>query len=293
MGNKKSGTALVAASCRLIEQYQPNRLFSDPIIKEFFNKPVRLLMQFRSIRNWVIGKCDSRTRGIYGLFVCRTRYIDDALQAAVVKGIQQVVILGAGLDTRPYRILGIEAIRVFEVDLPSTQDSKKEKLQRTFGSIPKGVSFIPIDFNIQKLSEVLTSKGFNFAKPAFFIWEGVTQYISQDAVTNTLTSISETAPGSEIVFTYILKSVIEKESDIEGANDFVNYINKSKNRFKEHYETWRFGLEPSQLEVLLRPFNLMLVEDVGASYYQEKYLEPIGRSLDVSEIERIAYARVI
>lgn len=293
MGNKKSGTALVAASCRLIEKYQPNRLFSDPIIKEFFNKPVRLLMQFRSIRNWVIGKCDNRTRGIYGLFVCRTRYIDDALQAAVVKGIQQVVILGAGLDTRPYRILGIEAIRVFEVDLPSTQDSKKEKLQQTFGSIPKGVSFIPIDFNIQKLSEVLTSNGFNFAKPAFFIWEGVTQYISQDAVTNTLTSISETAPGSEIVFTYILKSVIEKESDIEGADDFVNYINKSKNRFKENYETWGFGLEPSQLEVSLRPFNLMLVEDVGASYYQEKYLEPIGRSLDVSEIERIAYARVI
>ena len=62
-----------------------------------------------------------------------------------------------------------------------------------------------------------TSNGFNFAKPAFFIWEGVTQYISQDAVTNTPTSISETAPGSEIVFTYILKSVIEKESDIEGA----------------------------------------------------------------------------
>ncbi len=89
-----------------------------------------------------------------------------------------------------------------------------------------------------------------------------------------------------VVFTYILKSVVDKNSDIEGADDLVTYLEK-------YGITWSFGLDPSAVSAFLKEFNLKLIEDVGAAYFQENYLEPIGRRIDVSEIERIVYATVM
>ena len=125
-----SRTALGAATCRLIEQYQPEgtRLFDDPVVKVLVGSLIRFLMQFASMRNFTIKQTDAVGAGIYGAQICRTRYIDDAVQAALAKGIGQLVILGAGFDTRPYRLPGIERIKVFEVDLLAVQEDKKKKL---------------------------------------------------------------------------------------------------------------------------------------------------------------------
>ncbi|SDE29526.1 class I SAM-dependent methyltransferase [Sporomusa acidovorans] len=289
MANKKNGqTAFNVAAARLIEQYQYKeiRLFTDPVIKNFFNWPIRFLMKFKIIRDWIIRFSDNKTKGIFGSQICRTKYIDDSLQAAIENGIGQVVILGAGLDTRPYRLPGRGQIKFFEVDMPSIQEYKKKKVENYLGSLPGNVVFIPIDFNIQTLDEVFTGKGLDFSKPVVYIWEGVTPYITEEAVSNTLRFISRSSPGSIVVFTYILKSVVEKNSDIEGANELVKYLEK-------YGIIWHFGLDPLQVEDFLQQFNLNLVEDMGASFYQEQYLKPLGRRLEVSEIERIAYARVI
>jgi O-methyltransferase involved in polyketide biosynthesis len=131
-------TALGAAICRLIEQYQPEgtRLFNDQVVKELVSKPVRFLMQFASIRNFTVKQTDAVMKGLYGAQVCRTRYIDDAVQAALSQGIGQLVILGAGLDTRPYRLPGLEHLKVFEVDLPMVQDNKREKIVKHLGRLP-------------------------------------------------------------------------------------------------------------------------------------------------------------
>ncbi|BBB93490.1 class I SAM-dependent methyltransferase [Methylomusa anaerophila] len=289
MANKKSGqTAFNVAAIRLIEQYQPKdlRLFTDPVIKNLFNWPNRFLLGFKIIRDWLIRFSDKQTKGIYGSNICRTRYIDDSLQSAIENGIEQVVILGAGLDTRPYRILGRDQIKFFEVDMPSVQDYKKKKVESYLGSLPDNVVFIPIDFNSQTLDEVFAGKGLDFSKPVVFIWEGVTPYITEKAVGNTLQFISKNSPGSIVIFTYILKTVIEKKSDINGVNDLVKYLEK-------YGVIWYFGLDPLNVAEFLKQFSLKLIEDVGASYYRENYLKPLGRRLDVSEIERIAYAMVI
>ncbi|GMA98150.1 SAM-dependent methyltransferase [Pelosinus sp. IPA-1] len=289
MANKKSGqTAFSVAAGRLIEQYQPKeiRLFTDPVIKNLFNWPVQFLIQFKIIRDWIIRFSDNKTKGIHGSQICRTKYIDDSLQSAIESGIEQVVILGAGLDTRPYRISGRDHIKFFEIDMPSIQDYKKKKVKNYLGSLPENVVFIPIDFNIQTLDEVIAGKGLDFSKPIVFIWEGVTPYITEEAVGNTLRFISKISPGSILVFTYILKSVIEKNSDIEGAYDLVKYLEK-------YGITWHFGLDPSDVSSFLKKFNLKLIEDVGTAYFQKKYLKPLGRQLNVSEIERIVYATVI
>jgi methyltransferase (TIGR00027 family) len=179
-----SRTALGAAICRLIEQYQPERtrLFYDPVAQELVGGPIRFLMQFANMRNFTVKQTDAIAKGICGVQICRTRYIDDVVQAAISQGIKQLVILGAGYDTRPYRLPEMESIQVFEVDLPTVQDDKKKKLQKYLGWLPDHVSFIPLDFDTQTLEAVVSGTAFNPAKPAIFIWEGVTQYMSEEAI---------------------------------------------------------------------------------------------------------------
>ena len=112
---------------------------------------------------------DKQVPGVFGVKFCGTRYVDDVLQSAIEKGIENVVILGAGLDARPYRIPGISKTNVFEVDLPSTQNYKKKRLKKVLGSLPSHVTFVPIDFNNQTLEEVLEPEVLDLLKPVIFM----------------------------------------------------------------------------------------------------------------------------
>jgi methyltransferase (TIGR00027 family) len=281
-------TAVGAAICRLIEQYQPKetRLFNDPLVKDLVGAPIRVLMQFASMRNLTMQQMDAITPGIYGVQISRTRFIDDAVQDALSRGIGQVVILGAGLDTRPYRLAGMERMKVFEVDLPSVQEEKKKKLQKRFGHLPEHVTFIPIDFDTQSLEAVFTGTAFDPASPAVFVWEGVTQYLSKEAVRQTLAFVGTSAPRSILVFTYVLKSLIERRSGIPGADKMMDRVAKQGS-------PWLFGLEPESLASFLEPFHLRLLADMGSTDYQANYFMPMKRELVVSEMERIAQATVI
>ena len=193
-------------------------------------------------------------------------------------------ILGAGLESRLYRLPGIERVNAFEVDLPAVQDDKKKKIQKYFGRLPEHVTFIPIDFDTQTLEDVFAGTPFDLSRPAMFIWEGVTQYITEEAVRRTLAFVGKSAPGSILVFTYIVKSIIERRSDIPGADQLMDVVAQDS--------SWIFGLEPSSIPAILKPFHLSLIADGGNADYQEKYLKPLGWSLVVSEGERIALAIV-
>jgi methyltransferase (TIGR00027 family) len=281
-----SRTALGTAICRLIEQYEPEetRLFSDPIAAELVGAPIRLLMRFPAMRSLTMKQTDAVATGIYGVQVCRTRHIDDAVQAALSQGIRQMVTLGAGLDTRPYRLSGMESVSVFEVDLPSVQNEKKRRIQKHLGGLPGRVTFVPIDFDTQSLESVFRGTGFDRSRPAVFVWEGVTQYINEEAVRRALRFIGECAPGSIVVFTYVLKSVIERHSAIQGADHMMDVVAKQA--------PWVFGLEPSSVADFLKPFHLALTADVGEADHQERYLKPVNRDLAVFAGERIAHATV-
>ncbi len=174
--------------------------------------------------------------------------------------------------------------QVFEVDMASVQDFKIKKIKKHFGALPSNVNYIPIDFNNQTLGEVLKLHQFEFSKPTFIIWEGVTQYITKDAVEKTLDFISAIAPGSYLAFTYILESVIMKQSSIPGANELMKYFEKKN-------FAWQFGIEPDKLSELLEKYHLQLLSDIDSDYYQEKYLEPMGRELDTTKMERVAFAK--
>ena len=286
-GQGVGNTALGAAVCRLLEQYQAEetRLFNDPVVKDLVGGLVRVVMRFGIMRRFTIKQMDGVAKGIFGVQVCRTRFIDDAVQAALSEGIGQLVILGAGLDTRPYRLPGIAHLKVFEVDLPAVQSDKRKKLQELLGRLPENVTFIPIDFDAQTLDAAFAGKGFDSSKPAVFIWEGVTQYISEQAVRQTLAFVGESAPGSIILFTYVLRNIVERRSDIPDADRMMDAVAKNG-------APWIFGLEPSTVQSFLKPFHLSLVADVGNADYQEKYLRPLKRNLNVFDGERIVQARV-
>lgn len=286
--NNSGQTAFGAATARLMEQYEKAewRLFYDPVITHLTNRITVFLMGFKSVRKVMFKLFDNQTDGIYGSQVCRTRFIDEKMQAALDSGIEQILILGAGLDTRAYRMALNEQAKVFEIDLAWVQKYKTEKLKKFYGALPKQVCYAPIDFNMQAISEVLKESPFDFQKPTFIIWEAVTQYISPAAVTKTFQFISTMPAGSSVVFTYVLESVIKKESKIRGANELMAF-------FEKRNSPWLFGIEPNALKTYLLQFGLVLTEDVGCEYYQQKYLNPINRKLNVTEIERVTLARIV
>ena len=130
--------------------------------------------------------------------VARTQWIDDVLSESLRKGIEQLVILGAGYDSRPYRMAGLDSARVFEVDHPATSASKQKRLA---GIVSSNVTYVRLDFDKDDLGAALANAGFNLDRQTFLLWEGVTNYLTEDAVDMTLRYISGAKPGSLLLFT--------------------------------------------------------------------------------------------
>jgi methyltransferase (TIGR00027 family) len=108
----------------------------------------------------------------------RTRFAEDALAAAVERGVRQVVVLGAGLDTYAYRSTLRDRLCIFEVDHPATQAWKRQRLVDAAIPIPNSLTFAPIDFKHQTLAEGLAAAGFDSAQQTFFTWLGVVPYLA-------------------------------------------------------------------------------------------------------------------
>jgi methyltransferase (TIGR00027 family) len=244
------------------------------------------LLQVPVLGAALLAKRERQIPGIMGNLLCRTRFIDDTFRDAVAEGFEQVAILGAGFDSRAYRIPGTSRIRVFEVDHPATQAWKRDRIERMHNELASHVTFVPIDFERQELGEVMAAAGFRTGARTFFIWEGVTQYIAAEAVDSTLRYVSHAAaPGSRIVFTYIHRGLIDGSATMQGAQKLLSELERQG-------EPWIFGIDPAELPGYLAARGLKLVEDVGAADYRKRYLDPIGRGMDIFEGERVAVAEV-
>ncbi len=142
-------------------------------------------------------------RALRAVLVARSRFCEDALAAAVARGVGQFVILGAGLDTVAYRSPLAARLKVFEVDFPATQAWKRARLKEAGIAIPPTLTFAPIDFNTETLGEGLKRAGVDLSAPVFFSWLGVIYYLTRETVLATFRFIAEELPaGSEIVCDY-------------------------------------------------------------------------------------------
>ena len=177
------------------------------ILKETGATAVLEALAMDTDRAWAgLGSRSVFARGVH----VRTRHIDEVLLESLKAGSTQVVILGAGLDSRAYRLGdALRGARVIELDLPQTQEYKKARVRDVLGSLPKHVTYAPIDFTKQDLVSVLTASGYDRTKKTTFIWEGVTMYIPEAAIDATLRAISgNAAPGSRLVFDYFTEQAL-------------------------------------------------------------------------------------
>jgi methyltransferase (TIGR00027 family) len=266
------------------------RLFEDPYSEKLlppFYKFLIVLMRSPKIFDFFMKSKEKSTPGVMGWMFCRFRYIDDVLKDSITKKeIETVVNLGAGMDCRAHYIPGIESIRYFELDHPSVIKQKKAKMEKILGKLPDHVIYVPIDFEKQSLDTELKKAGYNLNSKTLFIWEGVTQYISKEANDSTLKYVAQAAPGSKIVFTYILKSFIEGKNIHDGIKVMYKYMRKKNNPL------WVFGLDPTDIGGYLSKYSLSLIEDIGAEEMNERYMKLVDLGLSIFEIERMALAEI-
>jgi methyltransferase (TIGR00027 family) len=269
-----------------IEQYEPpdRRLVDDdlalPILPAGQRAIVRA-MQWPLLRRLTIAAGERAVAGSWALIACRKRYIDDRLTEAL-ETTDAVVILGAGMDTRAYRLARISDIPVFEVDLAVNITRKQSAVEHAIGARPPSVRLVPFDFENGDLIAALAEHGYRSDMRTFFIWEGVTQYLSEHAVRATLDALRAAASNSRLVFTYVRRDFID------GANMYGAAM--LYRRFRQRTQVWRFGLNPDEVGAFVAEYGWRLIEQAGPDYYARNYIEPAGRNLRASQLEWTAYA---
>ncbi len=216
--------------------------------------------------------------------MCRKRYIDDKVVLAVTddNSVDAIVHLGAGYDTRVYRLPALANVSAQEVDQPANIESKQANLQKALGKIPTHVTLVPINFIEQELGAVLKEHGYTSKSKAFFIWEAVSQYLTETSVCQTFNFLSQIPTGSCLAFMYVRKDFIEGKK-LYGLEKFYDKIIVKDN-------VWHFGFEPNELDSFLSEYGWRMVEHLGYDELAERYMKPTGRELPSMTIERMVYA---
>jgi methyltransferase (TIGR00027 family) len=285
VNNPAEQTALGPMVIVAADQHEASPLVPDPWAGRILPASGRFaaaLTRWAPVRRALISATEKRLRGGWAGFLCRKRYIDDQLVNAAAKGVEAVVILGAGYDTRAYRMPELAGIPVCEVDLPNNIARKEAALCRCFGRVPPGVTLLPIDFEADDLAKRMDEVGFGLAKTTFYIWEAVTQYLTEPAVRTTMEYLCNAAPGSGLVFTYVRKDFLDGQAMYGAEGAYQEFVVKKR--------LWRFGLNPDDVAGFLAEYGWREVEQVGPNEYQARYLQPAGRDTSVSAIERAVYA---
>ncbi len=267
---KTSRTAQYMAFFRALEtkRNENDRLFSDPYAAHFVDSKLRFavgLSKFPFVAQYIHNIINKKIPGALSSGIARTKYIDELLKKAVSEGIKQVVILGAGFDTRAVRLDFLKTIPIIEIDHPNTSNFKAEIYKKRIGKIPKNVTFLQIDFNRQNLDQLALENNLDFSKPTAVIWEGVTNYLTEEAVKSTFSFISKFAANSHIIFTYVHKNILKNPDSFLGGKKLLEDLEK----LEEH---WTFGFFPEELPNYLNDFNIRLLEDLGADEYRKKFL---------------------
>jgi len=221
------------------------------------------------------------------LFALRNRYAEDELAQAVLRGISQYIILGAGLDSFAYRHPDLmRTLEVYEVDHPASQAWKCERVAELGLKTPATLHYVPIDFERETLAEGLEAGGVNRHAMAFFSWLGVTQYLTREAVLRTLGDIAEAAaPGSELIFQFVVPAATLSRE--EGA-----VVTALATRAARIGEPWLSFFEPGDLERHLRLTGFSQIVHYGPEQAFQRYLLNRTDSLRLPAYFHMIKARV-
>ena len=245
----ESRTAWAAAVHRAAHQVlEQGSIFADPLAVRILGEDAEA-----AIRETELQPSRRRMR----IFIAiRTRFTEDALAAAVERGVRQLVVLGAGLDTYAYRSPWGARLRMFEVDHPATQAWKRQLLQNVAIPIPASLTFAPIDFERQTLAEGLAGAGFDSSQQTFFTWLGVVPYLTEESVTSTLSFIASVAGGAHVVFDY-------SNSPESLPPELRAWHEKRAAHVAELGEAWLSYFEADNLRAKLTALGFSTIEDLG------------------------------
>jgi methyltransferase (TIGR00027 family) len=285
-----SRTAEYMAFFRACESVRPKgkRLFFDPLATLFIRRSLRAAVWVSRIPmlgasvDWC---ADRRLPGARTSAIARTRLIDDATHQVLHDKFRQIVVLGAGFDSRAYRLPGIRSATVFEVDHHNTLAWKLFCLRKVLPGLPQHVRYVPLDFNRERLPQLLAEAGFVPSLPAMFVWEGVTNYLTSKAVDSVLRYVASCAPDSRIVFTYVHSGALDGSVCFAGAAKLIKDV-------EQLGEPWTFGLDPAAVPGFLVQRGLRLDRDASADEYRTQLYGADGRHMKGYEFYHVVIAHV-
>jgi methyltransferase (TIGR00027 family) len=262
-----SWTALAAARHRAAHQLMEyGRIFADPLAVRILGEDADTI-----VREAEENPAARRMR----IFIAvRSRFAEDALAAAVERGVRQLVILGAGLDTYAWRGAMRQRVRIFEVDHPATQAWKRRRLAEAAIALPACLTFAPIDFERETLSAGLDDAGFDPAQPTFCMWLGVVPYLTEEAVWSTLRFIASLPNGAHVVFDY-------SDPPDSLTPEMRAMHDKRAARVAELGEPWVGYFESDQLGAGLKGLGFSSIEDLGPPQIAARYFP--DRAVSVPE----------
>ena len=267
------------------EQFFPEneRILNDSLSYRFLPANTKLfinIFKFKFFRNQIIKLSEKYGAGLWGGLLCRKRYIDEKL-IQYSDNFDAVVNLGAGLDTRLYRLPALSGIPSWELDQKENISTKEKAVYKVFHSVPEHIKLAAIDFDRENIRDVLKNNGFSRKMTVFFIWEAVTQYLTKDGIEKTFDFLSEAKSGSLLTFTYVHRKFID------GLNMYnLEHVYK---RFVKS-NIWIFGMEPEEWSGYLKKYGWKVIEDMDYSMLAEKYIKPAKRKLLETQVERVIFA---
>jgi methyltransferase (TIGR00027 family) len=268
---KPSETALFTALRRTIAhlEYANDRLGPDFLAEKFLPPHFRFFLKFKKIQHNTREKLAQFIPGMNEYIIARTAFFDDQFMQALKNQTPQIVLLGAGYDSRPYRFAGQNrGSTIFELDAAPTQDRKLRCLKAVHIDIPMEVRHVPINFRNEALGEVLEKAGYQKQEKTFFLWEGVTYYLDRDAVNQTLEYMGQsTHPENIIAFDYTVRVPQEELAGLYGAEVFAKSMQEQHAR-----EEILFSVKPGEIETILTERGLRMLEHLDAEAIEQKYL---------------------
>jgi methyltransferase (TIGR00027 family) len=268
-----------------IEQFFPKkeRIVDDKLAYSMMpmgGKVFVNLMKMGWMKNWIISLSEKSQPGIWGGLLCRKRYIDEKLMESS-GDMQAFVNLGAGFDTRPYRVPAISNLPVWEIDQPGSIEVKKKLIRRIFGKIPDNVNLVGIDFDHSEIATVLASYQYSQDKRGFFVCEAVTQYLTDDGIKRLFEFLAGASAGSRLVFSYVRKDFFEGRNLYKWMSGYKRLVLS---------KIWLTALEPEDIPDFLLGYGWRILEHLGYDEMAKDFIGRTDRNLKSTPIERMVYA---
>jgi len=267
-----SRTAFAAAAHRAAHQVlEGGRIFADPLAGRILGPAAQAAA--------VATSAHPSTRGMRLFIAARSQVAEAALRAGVeTRGVSQLVLLGAGLDTFAYRNPCGEGLKVFEVDHPETQAWKRRRLAEAGIAIPPALAFAPVDFERDELLAALQAAGFDPGRRSFFTWLGVAPYLTREAIGATLALIGGLPGGGEVVFDYSdpVETLVAEARDA--------HLQRAS-RVAALGEPFLTYFDPAELHAELARLGFEQIDDLGPRALVERHMRP-GTPPDPARADR-------